>query len=251
MPRQERAERYRHAEDRGRPDGNAQRDDEHRQCEQLTRTGPGDLIEQARDDAAANRQREHREARHFEDREADGQRQSRGGAEALPPRRRWRIARGEDGRQHHEDEDGEQILHDEPADGDVSGRCMELAVVREDADQDDSAGDGERDPEDDRARPLPAKQAGDAGAQHRSDGALRDRAWDRDSAHGEQLLEMELQADPEHQQDDADFGELFGEMCVRREAGRMRTDRDPCQQVADDGREAETLGDVARDEGGS
>jgi hypothetical protein len=61
---------------------------------------------------------------------------------------------------------------------------------------------------------------------------------------------MELQADPEHQQNDADLGELFGEMCVGREAGRMGTDRDPCQQVSDDGREAETFGDVARDEGG-
>ena len=70
----------------------------------------------------------------------------------------------------------------------------------------------------------------DAGAQHRSDGALRDRTWDRDPAHREQLLEMELQADPEHQQNDADLGELFGEMCVGREAGRMGTDRNPASR---------------------
>ena len=51
------------------------------------------------------------------------------------------------------------------------------------------------------------------------DRCLRDRARDGDAANGQQLLEVELQADAEHQQDDADFGELFGDRRVDDEPG--------------------------------
>ena len=44
--------------------------------------------------------------------------------------------------------------------------------------------------------------------------ALGNRAGDGDAAHGQQLLEVELQADAEHQQDHADLGELLGQLDV-------------------------------------
>ena len=57
-------------------------------------------------------------------------------------------------------------------------------------------------------------------------------------ADGEQFLEVELQADAEHQQDDADLGELLGQRAVGDEARRVRADEQPGEQIADDRREA-------------
>ena len=61
-------------------------------------------------------------------------------------------------------------------------------------------------------------------AQRGRDGALSDRAGNGDAPHRQQFLQMELQADAEHQQDDADLGELLGEMSVGDEARRVRAD---------------------------
>ena len=44
--------------------------------------------------------------------------------------------------------------------------------------------------------------------------ALRDRARYRHPPDGEKLLDVKLQADAEHQQDDADLGELLGDPAV-------------------------------------
>ena len=73
----------------------------------------------------------------------------------------------------------------------------------------------------------------------------------RDAAHGEQFLDVELQADAEHQQDDADLGQLLGEMLVGHEPWRVRTDQDSREQIPDDRRQAESLRSVASHERGS
>lgn len=57
-----------------------------------------------------------------------------------------------------------------------------------------------------------------------------------------------MQADAEHQQDDADFGQLAGETGVGDEAGRKRPEHHAGQQVADDGRDAQPVGDGGEDE---
>ena len=62
---------------------------------------------------------------------------------------------------------------------------------------------------------------------------------------------MELQADAEHQQDDADFGELLGQRGVGDETGRVRADQRACEQIADDRRETKPLGEVAEHERGA
>ena len=56
-------------------------------------------------------------------------------------------------------------------------------------------------------------------AEQRRDHALPDRAGHGDGPHRQQLLDMELQADAEHQQDDADLGELFGDRGIGCEPG--------------------------------
>ena len=45
------------------------------------------------------------------------------------------------------------------------------------------------------------------------------RAGHRDAPHGQQFLEVQLQADAEHQQDDADFRKLLGQGGVGQEPG--------------------------------
>ena len=57
------------------------------------------------------------------------------------------------------------------------------------------------------ARTRAASHAPSAGR----DGALHDRARHRDPAHRQQLVDVEVQPDAEHQQDHADLRELLGE----------------------------------------
>ena len=72
--------------------------------------------------------------------------------------------------------------------------------------------------------------------QRRADN-LGDGAGDGDGADRQQILEREMQADAEHQEDDADLGELVGEALVGDEAGRERPDGDAGEQIADERRE--------------
>ena len=56
---------------------------------------------------------------------------------------------------------------------------------------------------------------------------------------------MEVQSDAEHDEDDADLGKLLGEVRIGLEAGRVATDDDAGEEIADDGRESEPVGEVA------
>ena len=58
-----------------------------------------------------------------------------------------------------------------------------------------------------------------------------------------------MQPDAEHQQDDADFGQLQRQMLVGDEARRVRSDQHAGDQVADQRRDAEPVGERAEDEG--
>ena len=56
---------------------------------------------------------------------------------------------------------------------------------------------------------------------------------------------MELQADAEHQQDDANFRKLFRKPPVDDDARRVRSDERPGEQVADNRGQADALGNEA------
>ena len=60
-------------------------------------------------------------------------------------------------------------------------------------------------------------------------------------AHGQQVLEREMEPDAEHQQDDAELGELVGEVLVGDEAGGERPDGNACKQVAHERRQLEAV----------
>ena len=70
-----------------------------------------------------------------------------------------------------------------------------------------------------------------------------------DRPHREQLLEREVQADAEHQQDDADLGELARERLVGDEARRRRADQHAGDEIADERRQAQPMGSRAEHPG--
>ena len=140
----------------------------------------------------------------------------------------------EERRQEHQSQHGEQILDDQPADRDVACRGVQIVVIGEHAHQDDGAGDGQGHAEHETGGPVPSEAACQQRAEHRGDGALADGAGHGDLAHGQQLLDMELQADAEHQEDHADLGELLGQARIGHESRGVRTDQRTGQQVADD-----------------
>jgi hypothetical protein len=159
----------------------------------------------------------------------------------IPDVRRLRGGAGEERRQQDEHQHGEQVLDDEPADGDVAGRCVQIVAVGKHPYQDDRAGDRQREAEHDPRGPVPAERVRDAGAQAGRDEALCDGSRNGDPLHGQQLRQVKLEADAEHQQDDADLRELLGERRVGREAGRVRPDDDAGEQVADDRRQPQPV----------
>ncbi len=58
----------------------------------------------------------------------------------------------------------------------------------------------------------------------------------------EQVLQREMQADAEHQQDDADLGELAAQAPVGDEAGRVGTDEHAGDEIADERRQPQPVG---------
>ena len=77
---EEGAERERHAEELGRAEGDAERDREHGEPEQLARSGVGDRVQDPRDDTPPDEQHEGDEGSDL----GDGERENAGQAEAEP-----------------------------------------------------------------------------------------------------------------------------------------------------------------------
>ncbi len=184
------------------------------------------MIEDARDDARANDKRERDERADFEDREPERQRQCPDAAGPF----------AEDHGQQHEHQDREQIFDHEPADRDVAGRGVQIVVIGQDAREYDRARHGKGEPKDDAGRPVPAERASDDRTETRGRDTLNNGPRDSDSSYGEKFIEVKLQANAEHEQDDADLGELFRNVRIGHEAGRVRADHDPGDQVADNRR---------------
>ena len=97
-------------------------------------------------------------------------------------------------------------------------------------------------------RPRPASSAASE-PQRGGDQDLPDRPGQRDPPDRQQVAQVEVHADAEHQQDDADLGQLGGHLRVGHEAGRLRAERDAGQEVADDRRQAQPLGDQPQHQG--
>ena len=86
-------------------------------------------------------------------------------------------------------------------------------------------------------------------AERRRDQSLRQSAGNGDGADRQQIVEREMEPDAEHQQNDADLGELVGDVLVGDIAGRERPDQDAGEQIADQRRELEAMHQYAQGEG--
>ena len=84
--------------------------------------------------------------------------------------------------------------------------------------------------------------------QQRGDDDLPDRAGKGDAPHGKQVADGKMDADAEHEQDDADLGELLRESGIDDDTWREGSDDDAREQVADEGRHAQAHGDEAEQE---
>ena len=151
-------------------------------------------------------------------------------------------------RQQHQGQDHGEILDDEPADRDAAAFAVEQVPLLERAQEHDGARHRQRQAEDETAADRPTHRPGQADPEERRQGDLRDGAGNGDRPDRKQVLEGEVQADAEHEQDDADLREFAGERLIGDEAGRVRPHRDAGQQIAGQGRQPQAIGDRPEDE---
>ncbi len=243
---EEGAERERHVEQRAGAEGDAERDREHGQAEQLARARVRHAVQHPGNDPLADHQHDRDEGRHLAERRA-----ATGSASAPAPAPRSCPCRmpGQR-RQQHQRQDHHEVLDDQPADGDAAALGLDQPPLLQRAQQHDRAGHRQREAEHEArprstsraARPGPCRAAVATAICAIAPGmAMR--------AHRQQVLEREMQADAEHQQDDADLGQLVGEALVGDEARREGPDQHAGQQIADQRRDAQAVGERAEDEG--
>jgi hypothetical protein len=194
----------------------------------------GDVVENPRNEATPDDQHDRHEGHDL----AKGQGQGQDDAPDIGGGARHGIGKGrqEDQGQHHG-----KVLDDEPADRDVAPLGFHEAALLQRPQQHDRTGDRERQAEDDAAAEAPPHPPGQSHPQQGGAGDLNRCARNGDGLHREQILEGEMQPDAEHQQNDADLRELVGETLVRHVAGREGAHENACQQVADQGRDAQAM----------
>ncbi|MEA3220909.1 MAG: hypothetical protein OZX49_02024 [Immundisolibacter sp.] len=237
-----RPQRKRHAEQHSRTIGNAKRGCEHRQREQLARAGTRDVRQKPRDRPRANDQHQRQKQPKLAQRQRQDHPERIAGGGAGSTTEPARQCRQQHQRQHHR-----QVFNDQPADGDAPVRRVEHTVLLQRAQQYHRAGDGQRQAEHQAGTEGPAPQMRHADTQRRGYRDLPDRTGNGHPADGQQILDREMQPDPEHQQDDADFCKLGSELCVGNEPWRKRPDRDAGQQIADQRRQLDLAGKKSTD----
>ena len=151
-------------------------------------------------------------------------------------------------RQQHQRQHHRQILDDQPADRDAAALGLDQPALLQRAQQHDRRGDRKRKAENEACADGPAKSPGEARAQHCCEGDLNDSSRHGDGADRKKILQREMQADAEHQQDDADLRKFERQRLVGDETGRVRPDEHAGYQIADEGRNAEAVCQSAEDE---
>mmetsp|Transcript_36944 Transcript_36944/g.83929 ORF Transcript_36944/g.83929 Transcript_36944/m.83929 type:complete len:536 (+) Transcript_36944:521-2128(+) len=142
-----------------------------------------------------------------------------------------------------QDHDGPDVLEDEDADGQPACGRAHLALLAEHLGDDHRGGDagGHADVHgregaraEGEARGLQAHEEGDhdAGA----DGVLEEASEEHDLAHLQQLLDVQLHADHEEQEDEAQLAELRDVVVAVHDAQHLRAHQHATEQVAQDQR---------------
>ncbi len=102
-------------------------------------------------------------------------------------------------------------------------------------------------PEDDAVTKVPAPEPAETDAEKRRKRDLAERAREHDAAHRKQVGCREMQADAEHQKNDADLGELPCHCGIRHETRRERADEDARDDEPDQRRQAQAICQIAED----
>ncbi|MGY3293449.1 hypothetical protein ACVWWP_006516 [Bradyrhizobium sp. LM3.6] len=151
-------------------------------------------MKQARQHVAADQQRsgdQHRDAADREQDDAD-----------------FQIGKA---RLHRQEQDGEDVLEHQHAERDAAGQRVELALLVEHLDDDDGARQRAGDAEINRIELPPAERQADAGEeQHPEQAAADELAARREQDHlsrPHDLLQVDLQADHEQHEDQAELGD--------------------------------------------
>ncbi len=227
---EEGAERQRDAEKFGGAESHAQSDRQHGKAKKFARTGMRHVMQHPRDDAAADDQ-------HDDDEGGD---LGEGDAEHAPQAKiellREEIADGSrragaaenagQRRQQHQCQHHREILDDQPADRDAAALGLDHPALLQRSQQHHGAGDRQRQAKNQACADRPAEHPGERGAERRSEADLHDCARNRDGANRQQVLQREMQADAEHQQDDAHLGKFERQVLVCDESRRVRADQD-------------------------
>jgi hypothetical protein len=142
-----------------------------------------------------------------------------------------------------------EVLDDEPADGNVAALGFDQPPFLQSPQKHHGAGDRERQPKHEPRPHCPAQKVCQPQAHQRCDGDLAQGARDRDGPHREKVREREVQPDAEHQQDDADLSQLQRQSLVGHVPWRERPDQDAGDEVADQRREAQAVGQGPEQEG--
>ncbi len=115
--------------------------------------------------------------------------------------------------------------------------------------QDHSAGDGKTKAKDDTRTKTPAPQRTKADAEQGSKQDTPQRSRNRNASNRQQIGGGKMQAHTEHQQDNAHFRELRGKPGIGDDARCIRPHHDAGDEIADERRQAQAIGQIAEDRG--
>jgi len=235
-----------HAEQHGRAERHAQRDGQHGQGEQFARPGAGDAFQDPGNDPAPDHQHHGHEQPQLHEGPADLCQHAAdrvGFLGGIGPEHAGHH------RHHHQGDDAGKVFHDQPAHGDLAALGFQQATLFHRTQQHHRAGRGQREAKHDAVQCRPTHERRQAPAQQGGHGDLADRPGDGDGLHRHEVFEREMQADAEHQQHHAQFGQLVGQRLVSDETRGERANADACHQIPDQGRQTELVGQGAEDEG--
>ena len=201
-------------------------------------------LEEPRHQPRPDQEHERNEYRHL----ADGESQRHGqaaagelGSEAARvPSQRARQRRKEYKSEHHH-----EVLDDQPPDRDAAIDRIERIALLQRAQQHDGTGDRQRQSQHQAGADAPAPQKRERHAAARGNRDLRKGAGHGNGAHRQQVRDREMQAYAEHQENDADFGELAREICVSYKSGRERTECHAGEEIAYKRRQEKPVSDQA------
>ena len=185
-------------------------------------------------DAPANHQHQSRKDRQLAEGQAQAFRQFQRLDVAAFQNRRHR-------RQDHQHQHGEQVLHHQPADGDMAAAGVGQAAVLQCPHHHHSGSHRQAQAEHQALCRRPAERHAGAHPQRGDRRHLQHRTRHHNGFHFQQLAGLEVQPNAEHQQHHADIGQLQGQVLVQDYARTERSNHHARQQVAQQRRQAQPL----------